>query len=125
MRSLPPSSRTALGLLGVDSYVFTNSTATYARRVLAALGLCEAIEGIFDIEFAGGVPKPQLQPYERVLATLGRPASSVALVEDTETNLEPAAELGMVTIKLGEAPAADRHLHLPVLAGLPDVLAHV
>lgn len=103
--------------------VFTNSTARYARSVLEVLSIRDRIDSIFDIEFAGGIPKPQLQPYQRVLAALDCPARNVALLDDTEGNLEPGADLGMITIKLGEPPQANRHLHLRALHDLPDLLA--
>lgn len=102
--------------------VFTNATATYARRVLERLGMAHLIERIFDIEFMGGRPKPERAGYERVLAELGVPAERVALVDDTEANLEPAAELGMVTVKLGGDPPSPPHLHLPDMLELPRLL---
>lgn len=117
-----PALAAMLSALPGRKHVFTNATRRYAMRVLAALGIAEAIEEIFDVEFAGGIPKPQREPYVRVLAALECPVERVALVEDTEANLEPAAELGMLTIKLGPPPTSTRHLYLPLLVGLPDLL---
>ncbi len=124
---LSPDPRVAAMLADLEARkcVFTNSTARYARGVLEALGIRQHLDSIFDIGFAGGIPKPQLQPYERVLAALDCPARQVALLDDTEANLEPAAELGMITIKLGEPPQADRHLHLRALYDLPGLLGSV
>ena len=124
---LNPDPQLAAMLAGLDARrcVFTNSTARYARAVLEALGVRDCIDRIFDIESAGGIPKPQLQPYERVLAALDCPARDVALLDDTEGNLEPGAELGMITIKVGEPPQADRHLHLRALHDLPGLLGSV
>lgn len=102
--------------------VFTNSTEAYARRVLERLGVAGLVERIFDIEYLGWRPKPERAGYERVLAELGVPAGRVALIDDTEANLEPAAELGMVTVKLGGDAAAPPHLHLPNLLDLPRLL---
>ncbi len=104
-------------------FVFTNSTEAYARRVLQALGVEECFEGVYHIEFTGGSPKPEPQSYRAVLRDLGLPAQRVALVDDTEANLEPAADLGMLTIKLHDPPHSPRHLHLADLNGLPDLLA--
>lgn len=102
--------------------VFTNATEAYARRVLARLGVSERIERIFDIEFAGGRPKPERAGYERILRELGVPAERVALIDDTEANLEPAAELGMITVKVGGDSPAAPHLHLRELLELPRLL---
>jgi len=102
--------------------VFTNATEDYAERVLERLGVADLIEHIFDIEFLGGRPKPERAGYERVLGELGVPAERVALIDDTEANLEPAAALGMVTVKLGGAPPAPSHHHLPDLLELPGLL---
>jgi len=123
-RYLRPDPRLAGMLSGLQAckYVFTNSTALYARKVLAALGIPEAMDGVFDIEFSAGRPKPYPPTYERVLAALDQPARQIALVEDTEENLKPAAALGMVTIKLGERPVGDCHLHLAALHDLPCLL---
>ncbi|MGD9495274.1 MAG: pyrimidine 5'-nucleotidase [Armatimonadota bacterium] len=103
-------------------FVFTNASATYAERVLAALGLRHLIERVFDIDFGAGRPKPEGAGYRRVLREVGAPAARVALIEDTEANLAPAAELGMVTIKLGPPPPAPPHLFLPDLMHLPRLL---
>ncbi len=103
-------------------FVFTNATAPYAGRVLEALGVAHLIERVFDIEFVGGRPKPEIGGYRRVLREVSAPAKKVALIEDTEANLGPAAELGMVTVKLREPCPAPPHLFLGDLMDLPGLL---
>jgi len=103
--------------------VFTNATEIYARRVLEALGVTQMFEGVFHVEFAGDNPKPEPCCYEAVLEAVGEVADRVALIDDTEANLAPAADMGMLTIKLGMPPEDGRHSHLTTLADLPDLLA--
>ncbi|MCD6361282.1 MAG: pyrimidine 5'-nucleotidase [Armatimonadetes bacterium] len=103
-------------------FVFTNSTEVYAERVLRALGVYDLFEGLYHIEFTGGSPKPEVESYRAVLEDLGVAPGRVALVDDTEANLGPAADLGMCTIKLHTPPEDRRHLHLADLRGLPELL---
>ncbi len=118
-----PDLAAMLGRLPQRLYVFTNAPRRYARRVLQALGVAEQIERVFDIRDAGGRPKPDCDCYEQVLEAVGAPAHRVALIEDTEANLAPAAELGMVTIKVNPPPPRPPHLYLPDLLELPELLA--
>ncbi|MEA3403311.1 MAG: pyrimidine 5'-nucleotidase [Armatimonadota bacterium] len=103
-------------------YIFTNSTRRYAEWVLEALGVTSHFDRIFDIEFANGRPKPHCGCYERVAEEVGLPPGRIAILEDTEPNLEPATELGMVTIKVGPPPPRGEHLFLPDVLQLPQLL---
>ena len=117
-----PELREMLASLPQRLYVFTNAPSAYAERTLRALGIADVIAGVFDIETTGGEPKPQCRCYDRVVEAVGAPAERVALLEDTEANLEPAAELGMVTIKIGPPPPLGEHLYLEDLLDLPKLL---
>jgi len=102
--------------------VFTNSTERYAHRVLRGLGVDELFEGVYHIEFTGGCPKPEAESYRAVLDEIGVPPQRVALVDDTEANLGPAADLGMLTLKLHDPPEDPRHRYLEDLHDLPELL---
>lgn len=117
-----PELREMLASLPQRLYVFTNAPPAYAQRTLRALGIADLIAGVFDIETTGGEPKPECHCYDRVVEAVGAPAERVALLEDTEANLEPAAELGMVTIKVGPPPPRGEHLYLEDLLDLPKLL---
>ncbi len=58
--------------------VFTNGSTGHAGRVLAALGVTDQFEAVFDIRIANYLPKPCPEPYHAVLAALGtaRPGSA-------------------------------------------------
>lgn len=107
--------------LPAELYVITNSIASYAKRVLEALGIAPFFSRIFDIEALGWRPKPDPDAYQSVLQALQRPAAHVGLVEDFPWNLTPARALGMFTIYLGtqdnEADVQIQHL-----LQLPDAL---
>jgi putative hydrolase of the HAD superfamily len=57
--------------------VFTNGSESYARRVLAALGVSDLMDGIYGIEFMEYRAKPSPYPYGKLLQVTGtRPQDS-------------------------------------------------
>ncbi|MGE0597238.1 MAG: pyrimidine 5'-nucleotidase [Hyphomonadaceae bacterium] len=81
--------------------VFTNGGGGHARRVLAQLELSTHFERVCDIETGGLTPKPQRGAYERLVAQCGLDPTRTVLIEDTLRNLEPAHEMGFVTVLVG------------------------
>jgi putative hydrolase of the HAD superfamily len=100
-----PDLRRALQGLPQRKVVFTNGSSGHAERVLAALGVADQFEELFDIRIAAYRPKPYPEPYRRVVASLGLPASRCVMVEDSPENLRTAKALGMRTVLVGTAPA--------------------
>jgi putative hydrolase of the HAD superfamily len=96
-----PELRELIGRLPGRRIIFTNGGGGHAQRALKSLALDDVFERIFDIEDAGLTPKPQRECYERLLETCGFAAKGALLVEDTLRNLEPAHELGFVTMLVG------------------------
>jgi putative hydrolase of the HAD superfamily len=92
-----PLMAAALPLLPGRKYVFTNASKDYAGKVLARLGIDAHIDGIFDIEAAGFMPKPDPAAYRKMLEDLAIDPHSALMVEDIARNLKPAADLGMRT----------------------------
>lgn len=80
------------------SVVFTNGSESYARRVLSALGVADAMDGIYGIEFMEYMAKPSPYPYGKLLRTTGASASDSLLCEDVHRNLAPARDLGIFTV---------------------------
>jgi len=105
---LLPDLELGRGLAGLSArrFVFTNGSRGHAERVLAALGLAEHFEDIFDIRIAAYQPKPCPDPYHGVLAALGLGADRCIMVEDSLDNLSTAKELGMTTVLVGTGPSA-------------------
>lgn len=81
--------------------VFTNGSSCHAERVLAALGIRQEFEEVFDIRIANYLPKPFLASYEQILSHLNIAASECVMIEDVAKNLAPAKELGMKTVLVG------------------------
>jgi putative hydrolase of the HAD superfamily len=115
--------RLAAMLSGLDCRccVFTNATPRYAHQVLATLGISAQIERVFDIEWLGWAGKPDRQAYERVIEALGVAPERVLLVEDRAENLVPAAELGMVTVLVGD-DVGEADYRIATVTDLPEVL---
>ena len=78
--------------------IFTNADAPYAERVLAARGLDNLFEDIFDIHRMKHMPKPTPASYDALCAELAIDPSGALFVEDSAHNLAPAKALGMTTI---------------------------
>ena len=87
--------------------IFTNANDVHAERVLARLGLAHLFDDVFHIALSSYVPKPSRVAFEAIDAAHGIEPASTAFFEDSERNLEPAAELGMTTVLVGpNAPAS-------------------
>jgi len=87
--------------------VFTNADAGHAARVLARLGLAELFDGVFHIESADFVPKPDARAFERLIAAHAIRPETTAFFEDRALNLAPAAALGMITVLVGQGAEAN------------------
>jgi putative hydrolase of the HAD superfamily len=87
--------------------VFTNGSLCHAERVLAALGIEDMFERVYDIRIAAYQPKPYPEPYHAVLAGLGTTAERCIMIEDSRDNLHTAKQLGMGTILVGDGHTPD------------------
>jgi putative hydrolase of the HAD superfamily len=117
--------RSALARLPGRRIIFTNADARHAERVLERLEIADLFDEVFHIASAAFNPKPSREAFARILAAHSIEPSTTAFFEDSERNLEPAAELGMTTILVGPPsdPAAApapfvSHLAAPLTAFL-------
>lgn len=103
LAGLAPAPRLKAALAGLPArkLVFTNGSRRHAARILDHLGLRDHVAGIFDIDDAGFVPKPDPAGYRVLIDRFGIEPSRAAMVEDMARNLEPAASLGMTTVLVG------------------------
>lgn len=85
--------------------VYTNGSAPYAERVLAARGLTGLFDAIYGVEHAGFRPKPERQAFETIFAQDGLAPERAAMFEDDPRNLTAPHEMGMRTVHV----APDRH----------------
>ncbi|MBB5684211.1 pyrimidine 5'-nucleotidase [Sphingobium boeckii] len=78
--------------------VFTNGDASYAARVLEALGLHGLFDTIYDIHRLDYRPKPLEAGYARMCEVLEIDPAESLFVEDMARNLVPAKRIGMATV---------------------------
>jgi len=109
--------------------IFTNADAPYAERVLAARGLDNLFEDIFDIHRMQHVPKPAAASYDSLCAQLDINPARALFVEDSPHNLLPAKALGMTTIWVNhgtEAVSSDAEQYIDhEIADLNDWLSSI
>jgi len=102
-----PALRATLTGLPQRKAVFTNGSTCHASRVLAALGIEDMFEKVYDIRVASYQPKPYPEPYHAVLEELDTVAERCIMIEDSRDNLHTAKKLGMGTILVGEGHTPD------------------
>ncbi|MBO9479531.1 pyrimidine 5'-nucleotidase [Shimia sp. R11_0] len=91
--------------------VYTNGTAPYAERVLAARGLEGAFDAIYGVEHANFLPKPERAAFETIFAQDGVNTETAAMFEDDPRNLHAPHEMGMRTVHVAPDPHDADHIH--------------
>lgn len=114
-----PALDAALEALPGRRFVFTNSSAAHAERVLAKIGVAERFEGVFHIEAADLLPKPAPATYDRMISAFGIAPRATCFFEDSAKNLEQAHILGMTTVLVGEHAVPAPHIDYTT----PDLLS--
>ena len=74
-------------------FVFTNGDATYARRVLEAIGVHEHFDDLHDIHASSYRAKPDPHGYALLCERFGIDPAEALLVDDMARNLVPAKQL--------------------------------
>ncbi len=91
--------------------VYTNGSAPYAERVLAARGLSGLFDAIYGVEHAGYHPKPDRVAFETIFARDGLTPSGAAMFEDDARNLKVPHAMGMRTVHVAAERGAGEHIH--------------
>ncbi|MDD3759276.1 MAG: pyrimidine 5'-nucleotidase [Acidithiobacillus sp.] len=86
-----------LASLDGPAYIFTNSVAAHAERVLARLQVTRHFLGIFDLSAAALRGKPDLYAYRSLLRRYRVAAPRCHFFDDSRANLRTARLLGMRT----------------------------
>jgi len=102
-----PGLRAGLARLKGPRLVFTNGSAGHARRVLDRLALADLFDGVFALEDADLIPKPDPRTFARMTERFGVDATLAAFFEDTPRNLAPAKAIGMTTVLVGGRAVAE------------------
>lgn len=91
--------------------VYTNGSAPYAERVLAARGLGGVFDAIYGVEHAAFQPKPDHAAFDTVFRTDGLNPKAAAMFEDDARNLKVPHDMGMRTVHVAEARGPGAHIH--------------
>ncbi len=110
-----------LSALPQAKYIFTNSDAAHARRVLDHLGITHHFRQFIDIYAMAPHCKPQEQAFRKALEIVGCNPENCLLIDDSPLNLETALHLGINTISIGAKPH-DGSPHIEKLAELLTLL---
>ena len=84
--------------LGGKKIIFTNGPKKHALNVTRKIGIDQHFDDIFDIVDANFVPKPEMEPYKKLVEKHKIDPNLCVLIEDIARNLKPAYEMGMKTI---------------------------
>ena len=106
-----PELRAGIAALPGRRIVYTNGSAPYAERVIAARGLSGLFDAIYGVEHAEFHPKPERVAFEAVFARDGLAAARAAMFEDDARNLEAPHAMGMRTIHVAPAPEPAPYIH--------------
>ncbi len=114
-----PELRAGIAALPGRRIVYTNGSAPYAERVLAARGLSGLFDAVYGVEHAGFRPKPERAAFEAIFAADGLDPSRGAMFEDDPRNLAAPHAMGMRTVHVAPeaAPAGHIHHHTDDLTG--------
>jgi putative hydrolase of the HAD superfamily len=120
---IPPSPRldAVLGRLPLEKVIFTNASREHAERVLGWLGISHHFKRIVDVRDLQYVSKPNPEAYVRVCALLHVEPDECMLVEDSARNLQPAKELGMVTVLVDGSANQSADYIIPTVLDIESV----
>jgi len=90
-------------------FVFTNGDASYARRVLQAIGIDQHFDELHDIHASCFRPKPDSYGYELLCERFGIDPTEAVLIDDMAQNLAPAKALGMTTVWVDNGSERGNH----------------
>ncbi|QCO56983.1 pyrimidine 5'-nucleotidase (plasmid) [Pseudorhodobacter turbinis] len=91
--------------------VYTNGSAPYAERVLAARGLSNLFDAVYGVENANFRPKPEAAAFETIFTTDQLDPGIGAMFEDDSRNLIAPHAMGMRTVHVTPQAAHADHIH--------------
>jgi len=106
-----PALQAAISALPGRRIVYTNGSAPYAERVIAARGLAGVFDAVYGVEHAGFHPKPERRAFEAVLSTDRTDPARAAMFEDDPRNLAEPHAMGMRTVLVAAEPDPAPHIH--------------
>lgn len=91
--------------------VYTNGSAPYAERVLAARGLSNLFDAVYGVEHAGFRPKPERIAFETIFGLDKLDPIRGAMFEDDSRNLAAPHAMGMRTVHVTPTAEPADHIH--------------
>ena len=86
--------------LNAKKFVFTNGSHEHIINITKHLGIDDLFDGAFDITDCNFMPKPSMEPYEKLVKKFNIIPEETVFIEDIAKNLESAKKLGMKTVWL-------------------------
>ena len=86
--------------LKAKKFVFTNGSHEHVANITKHPGINDLFDGSFDITDCNFIPKPSIEPYEKLLKKFDINPKETVFIEDIAKNLQPAKKLGMKTVWL-------------------------
>ena len=106
-----PKLRDGIKALPGRRIVYTNGSAPYAERVIAARGLSGLFDAVYGVEHAGFRPKPERAAFETVFARDDLTPETAAMFEDDPRNLAAPHAMGMRTVHVAPERGEGDHIH--------------
>ncbi|MFV2002205.1 MAG: pyrimidine 5'-nucleotidase [Paracoccaceae bacterium] len=114
----------AIAALPGRKIVYTNGSAPYAARVLAARGLSGVFDAVYGVEQANFLPKPQRAAFQTIFERGGTDPRIGAMFEDEPRNLAAPHQMGMLCVHVAPKPSPAPHIHYHT-ANLAEFLSTV
>lgn len=93
-----PKLRTGIETLPGRKFIFTNGSRGHAKNVGEHLGIYDLFDGVFAIEDADYIPKPQRGPYDMFINEHDINPNTAMMAEDSLRNLKVPHTMGMKTL---------------------------
>ena len=78
--------------------IYTNANLQHAENILQRLELTHMFKEIFDVKSANYIPKPEISPYQKIIADFDINSSNTAMFDDIAKNLVPAKKVGFTSV---------------------------
>ena len=79
-------------------FIFTNGSKKHAQNVLRKLEMNAIFDDIYDIKDSNFIPKPNMEAYTTFINKMGIDVNKSIMFEDIARNLQPAKELGIISV---------------------------
>ena len=79
-------------------FIFTNGSKKHAQNVLKKLQMNAIFDDIYDIKDSNFIPKPNMEAYTTFINKMGIDVNKSIMFEDIARNLQPAKELGIISV---------------------------